>query len=56
MEIAIEKNATGDLDVRVLVPIKRHELLIKLFKDLPVDDHFVFINDHDPIPLLSASI
>ncbi|NGM60986.1 DUF2249 domain-containing protein [Sphingobacterium sp. SGG-5] len=47
----IEKNADGELDVRVLVPIRRHELLIKLFKDLQVDNSFIFINDHDPIPL-----
>ncbi|MFB5944790.1 DUF2249 domain-containing protein [Albibacterium profundi] len=47
----LEKNAEGELDVRVLVPIQRHELLIKLFKDLPVHDSFTFINDHDPIPL-----
>ncbi|MBX2931411.1 MAG: DUF2249 domain-containing protein [Chitinophagaceae bacterium] len=39
------------LDVRVLIPIKRHELLIQLFKDLPVGESFTFINDHDPIPL-----
>jgi len=49
--MTLEKNAEGALDVRVLVPIKRHELLIQLFKDLPVGDSFDFINDHDPIPL-----
>src|SRR5690554_6072302 len=47
----LEKNAEGELDVRVLVPIQRHELLIRLFKELPVDEHFTFINDHDPVPL-----
>lgn len=41
----------GEIDVRTLVPIKRHELLIKLFGELPVHDSFTFINDHDPIPL-----
>ncbi len=40
-----------ELDVRVLVPIKRHEKLLKLFKELPIGESFVFINDHDPIPL-----
>lgn len=39
------------LDVRPLIPIKRHEKLLKLFKELPVGDSFVFINDHDPKPL-----
>lgn len=40
-----------ELDMRVFVPIQRHEKLIKLFKELPVDESFIFINDHDPIPL-----
>lgn len=40
-----------ELDVRTLIPIKRHELLLKLFKELPVKSDFTFINDHDPIPL-----
>jgi uncharacterized protein (DUF2249 family) len=47
----LEKNENGELDVRVLVPIQRHELLIRLFKELPANDSFVFINDHDPLPL-----
>lgn len=40
-----------EMDVRVLVPIKRHEKLLKVFKELPVGESFIFINDHDPIPL-----
>lgn len=40
-----------ELDVRVLIPIQRHELLLKMFKELPVQESFVFINDHDPLPL-----
>jgi len=44
-------SATQELDVRTLIPIKRHEKLLKLFKELPVGDSFVFINDHDPKPL-----
>lgn len=39
------------LDVRSLIPIKRHEKLLKLFKELSVGESFVFINDHDPKPL-----
>src|SRR5690242_2915066 len=46
-----EIESAKELDVRVLVPIKRHELLLKVFKDLPVGESFVFINDHDPLPL-----
>lgn len=46
-----EIKSNDELDVRVLVPIKRHELLLKLFSELQVNKSFVFINDHDPIPL-----
>ncbi|HEY0667232.1 MAG TPA: DUF2249 domain-containing protein [Sphingobacteriaceae bacterium] len=46
-----EIRSNEELDVRVLVPIKRHELLLRLFNELPVDESFIFINDHDPIPL-----
>ncbi|MEX0662143.1 MAG: DUF2249 domain-containing protein [Balneolaceae bacterium] len=42
---------TEELDVRTLIPIKRHEKLLKLFKDLPSGESFIFINDHDPKPL-----
>jgi uncharacterized protein (DUF2249 family) len=45
------KLQTEELDVRVLIPIERHKKLIQLFKELPVDESFIFINDHDPIPL-----
>lgn len=38
-------------DVRVLIPIERHKLLLQMFRDLPVNETFIFINDHDPIPL-----
>ncbi len=40
-----------ELDVRTYIPIKRHEMLLELFKNLPVDESFIFINDHDPKPL-----
>ncbi|MBS1936812.1 MAG: DUF2249 domain-containing protein, partial [Bacteroidetes bacterium] len=40
-----------ELDVRVMVPIDRHRTLLKMFKELPVGDSFIFINDHDPLPL-----
>lgn len=42
---------TDALDMRVFIPIERHRKLIELFRELAVDNHFVFINDHDPIPL-----
>lgn len=40
-----------ELDVRPLIPVKRHEKLLKLFRELSVGESFVFINDHDPKPL-----
>lgn len=40
-----------EMDVRVLEPIQRHIQLLAIFKELAVDDSFIFINDHDPIPL-----
>ncbi|MCO5232061.1 MAG: DUF2249 domain-containing protein [Chitinophagales bacterium] len=40
-----------ELDMRVLVPIERHKNLTEIFKNLPAQESFVFINDHDPIPL-----
>lgn len=42
---------TKELDVRTLIPIKRHEKLLNLFKELPAGESFTFINDHDPKPL-----
>ncbi|MBS1949125.1 MAG: DUF2249 domain-containing protein [Bacteroidetes bacterium] len=44
-------NAIEEIDVRELIPIKRHENLLKKFKELPVQESFIFINDHDPLPL-----
>lgn len=46
-----QKTIIKELDVRVFAPIQRHEMLIQLFKDLPAKSSFIFINDHDPIPL-----
>ena len=51
MSEIIKENEHGELDVRVVAPIQRHEFLVELFKNLPVAESFVFINDHDPIPL-----
>ena len=47
----LKKNENGELDVRVLIPIQRHELLVGLFKDMKAGETFTFINDHDPIPV-----
>lgn len=39
------------LDVRVLVPTQRHELILRKFRELPRGESFTFTNDHDPKPL-----
>lgn len=44
-------HTTPEYDVRVLIPIERHKKLLKDFKELPVGESFIFINDHDPKPL-----
>ncbi len=46
-----ESGQSQALDVRVLVPIERHKKLLRMFTDLPVGASFVFVNDHDPLPL-----
>lgn len=46
-----ELNIDDAIDVRVLIPIERHSLLLGMFQDLPVGESFTFINDHDPLPL-----
>lgn len=42
---------TEEFDVRSVIPIKRHEKMVKLFNELPAGDSFIFINDHDLKPL-----
>ena len=39
-----DKLQTEELDMRVHIPIERHKKLIQLFKVLPVDESFIFIN------------
>ncbi|MFC4057761.1 DUF2249 domain-containing protein [Planomonospora corallina] len=41
----------GELDVRRLVPARRHEQIFATFGDLPPGTAFVLVNDHDPKPL-----
>src|SRR5690348_16368678 len=39
------------MDVRLIpCPIK-HGMIIKNWLDLAVGDHFILLNDHDPVPL-----
>jgi uncharacterized protein (DUF2249 family) len=39
------------MDVRLIPCSIKHGLIIKQWLELPVGDHFVLLNDHDPVPL-----
>src|SRR5262245_11084759 len=39
------------MDVRPIPCSIKHGLIIQTWLELPVGDHFVLLNDHDPVPL-----
>lgn len=39
------------LDVREVPCSIKHGLILKTYSDLPVGDHFILRNGHDPVPL-----
>jgi len=39
------------LDVRLIPCSVKHGLIIRTWLELPVGDHFILLNDHDPVPL-----
>ncbi|HET6567523.1 MAG TPA: DUF2249 domain-containing protein [Rhodothermales bacterium] len=39
------------LDVRVIPPRQKHPAIFAAFDALETGDHFVLVNDHDPVPL-----
>lgn len=39
------------MDVRPIPCSIKHGLILKAWFDLPVGDHFILLNDHDPVPL-----
>ena len=41
----------NEIDVRQLIPIKRHEKIFQLVGALAPGNSFVLVNDHDPKPL-----
>lgn len=41
----------NEVDVRALVPMKRHETIFRLVNELAPGASFVIVNDHDPKPL-----
>ena len=40
-----------NLDVRQIIPARRHQLIFDTFGQLAPAESFVLINDHDPRPL-----
>lgn len=39
------------LDVRPIPPPQKHPIIFATFDALTVGEHFVLVNDHDPVPL-----
>jgi uncharacterized protein (DUF2249 family) len=39
------------MDVRPIPCSIKYGLIIRTWLDLPVGDHFILLNDHDPVPL-----
>lgn len=39
------------MDVRPIPCSVKHGLIIRTWLDLAVGDHFILLNDHDPVPL-----
>jgi uncharacterized protein (DUF2249 family) len=51
MAQASKAAAGGEIDVRSLIPAKRHERIFQLVDQLAPGGSFVLVNDHDPKPL-----
>lgn len=39
------------MDVRNIPCSVKHNLIIRTWRALPVGDHFILVNGHDPVPL-----
>jgi|SRR5208337_1988745 len=39
------------MDVRPIPCSIKHGLILRTWRELPVNDHFILLNDHDPVPL-----
>lgn len=44
-------DANKVMDVRPIPCSIKHGLILKTWFELPVGDHFILLNDHDPVPL-----
>lgn len=47
----MNERTVKELDVRVISPIDKHPTIFRTFDELSVDEAFILINDHDPVPL-----
>ena len=43
--------AIPEVDIRSLIPMQRHARIFELVGNLQPGGSFVFVNDHDPMPL-----
>jgi uncharacterized protein (DUF2249 family) len=39
------------MDVRPIPCSTKHAMILQTWRELPVGDHFILLNDHDPVPL-----
>jgi uncharacterized protein (DUF2249 family) len=39
------------MDVRPIPCSIKHAMILQTWRELPVGDHFILLNDHDPVPL-----
>jgi len=44
-------DANKVMEVRPIPCSIKHGLILKTWMELPVGDHFILLNDHDPVPL-----
>jgi uncharacterized protein (DUF2249 family) len=47
----IHINTDKVMDVRPIPCSIKHGLIVRTWLELPVGDHFILLNDHDPVPL-----
>ncbi len=39
------------MDVRPIPCSIKHAMILQTWRELPIGDHFILLNDHDPVPL-----
>lgn len=51
MTTATNESNANVIDVRSLIPARRHQKIFELVNALGLGDSFILVNDHDPKPL-----